>query len=257
MFDRTLRVVRWLLSQRSKSKRTKELVLLKDRWENRPPKPQGEREILQQRPFENLEVRVINLERRSDRLESVSEQLKQVGIHRFEKYIGIDGRKEYPGINPLVGGSIGCELSHISAVSAGASDATEAIMICEDDLVFLCSQDELESIVAEFLANPSLDVLCLSGRPRGGSLAISPGLRLVIGLVGRGCYIVKPHVAGALVRVFAQGLFELDRGSLAGKGDLTWRRLQLESLFFAFPRKDIACQAEGFSDIEGRELGPR
>lgn len=139
----------------------------------------------------------------------------------------------------------------------GSIQKDSAVMVCEDDLEFVGRADEVMDCIEEFLANEQLDVLSLSGRARGGSIPISQNLRLVFGLVGRGCYVVKPHAVDPLLRRYEKGLAMLSKGDLRGKGDLMWRKLQTESLYFASPRKELARQRSGYSDIEQRELGPR
>jgi hypothetical protein len=129
--------------------------------------------------------------------------------------------------------------------------------VCEDDLEFLAPRAEIEHAVRTFLDSPDLDVLSLSGRARGGAVPLENGLRLVVGLVGRGCYIVKPHMVEPLFDVFEKGIPKLMAGKRTGKGDLMWGRLQKRRHFFAAPHGTLAQQGSGFSDIEGRELGPR
>lgn len=204
-----------------------------------------------------VSVRVINLENRPDRLLKISKQLENLGVRDWNRVVGFDGKEFYPQLAQVIAGSVGCEISHIAAISAGISPETEAVMVCEDDLEFVASRIHLEAIITEFLEDSRLDVLSLSGRPRGGSIPISDNLRVVIGLVGRGCYLIKPHMISPLVEVFSDGLKKLNRGDLKGKGDLEWREVQSTKYFFAFPRQDVAQQAAGFSDIEGKHLGPR
>jgi hypothetical protein len=162
-----------------------------------------------------------------------------------------------PSVDPVLAGSIGYEISHLEAISHHIPPDSDAIVVCEDDLEFLCTPQKFEVVVAEFLNDPRLDVLCLSGRPRGGSIPISENLRLVIDLVGRGCYVIKPHMVEPLTKIFGSGLRKLHKGNLRGKGDLEWRKIQERRYFFAFPRDDLAPQSDGFSDIERKFLGPR
>ena len=207
--------------------------------------------------FDRISTRVINLESRDDRLLQVSQNLKSVGIRKWEVITGINGKVVLPNINGLIAGSIGCELSHIAAISAGVRSDLDAIMVCEDDLEFTASSEEIRVVIEEFLAHPLLDVLSLSGRPRGGSMNVSDNLRIVFGLVGRGCYLIKPHMANPLTQIFGSGLAKLNKGKIRGKGDLEWRKCQSREYFFSFPRKDLAQQSAGFSDIEEKFLGPR
>lgn len=239
-------------------KRLRRLSLLRRRWDRRLPPTEPVGISSDGRMFrDRISTRVINLEKRPDRLLQVTNNLEAAGIPEWIRINGVDGRKNLPGLNSLLSGSIGCEIAHIAAISLGAPSDCEAIMVCEDDLEFLASPEKIGRVIEEFLDNPSLDVLCLSGRPRGGSIPISRNLRVVVGLVGRGCYLAKPHMVIPLIEIFSRGLRQLERGRLRGKGDLEWREAQEKKYFFAAPREDVARQAEGYSDIENRILGTR
>lgn len=198
---------------------------------------------------------VINLERRPDRLESFATQMKKLGITKWIRVSAVDGKKQFPNLPSFYAGSLGCTLSHISALETDLSDS-EAIFVCEDDLEFLESTEVLSRMISQFLDSESLDVLAISGRPRGASLNLNRELRVVTGLVGRGGYIVKPHMIPVLTEAFSSGIPLLKQGKRRGKGDLRWRKVQ-RSHVFAHPRWPVACQAAGYSDIEGRDLGPR
>jgi hypothetical protein len=130
-------------------------------------------------------------------------------------------------------------------------------MICEDDLIFLRPWAEIQTYIDEFAANPALDVLSLSYRGRGGSVTVSPNLKILTGAVGRGCYIVKRHMVEPLQHTNERGIKLLLKGKRKGKGDVMTFPLQQDKYFFAAPRVQVAQQREGFSDIEGKQLGPR
>jgi hypothetical protein len=253
-----LEVVRNLRHGLATRRRARSLRLLENRWDSHKSVAKlnpTSRET--KSAFARITTRVINLDRRGDRLHKVSSSLAYVGVNKWERIPGVEGNVLYPEVGRELAGSIGCQISHIAAIARGLSPGAEAIMICEDDLEFLGSPALIRSLVAEFLEDPRLDVLSLSGRPRGGSIPISDNLRVVIGLVGRGCYLIKPHMISPLIEVFSDGLKKLNRGNLNGKGDLEWRPVQTSKFFFAFPRQDVAQQSAGFSDIEGKHLGPR
>jgi hypothetical protein len=86
-------------------------------------------------------------------------------------------------------------------------------MVCEDDLEFLKNRAEISELIQEFLENPLLSVLCLSGRARGGSFPLSEKLRISTGIVGRGCYIAKPNAVQPLIDAFAEGIPDLILGN--------------------------------------------
>lgn len=251
-------VTRMLRANLNSRRRRIALKGLEQRWESLSSDFQCTQIVGRDRNvWDRVSIRVINLEKRPDRLQSITEQLLRLGVPSWDRIVGANGLELCPEHSSVVAGSIGCEVSHIAAISEGIASEIEAVMVCEDDLEFVGSSNQLESAVEEFLQDPRLDVLSLSGRPRGGSIAVSDNLRIVIGLVGRGCYLIKPHMVVPLVEIFGDGLRKLKHGKLEGKGDLEWRKAQSTRFFFAFPRQDLAQQSEGFSDIESKYLGPR
>jgi len=207
--------------------------------------------------FSGVNVVVINLDNRGDRLESVTGQLASVGITEWTRISAVDGKSVFPDLDPFFAGSAGCSLSHIEALEQGSFDAPEAVMVCEDDLEFIGSREQLSACVEEFLTSPNLDVLCIAVRARGGSHHVSKKLRVIIGGAGRGCYLVKPHMVTRLLDAYQAGMPKLMAGDRAGKGDRMWHPLQQKGSFFAAPIGQLARQGSGFSDIEGRDLGPR
>lgn len=243
----------------SRRQRSKQLARFKRRWIAYSSFPAAEEAIPNptREIYDRVQVRVINLDSRMDRLDQIGSNLRSMGFHQWDRISGFNGRERLPSFPGLLSGSIGCEISHIAAISNGFGKNVEAIIVCEDDLEFLCQVTELKHVIEEFLADPRIDILALSGRPRGGSIVISENLRIVFGLVGRGCYLLKPHMVAPLLEIFSEGLRKLLAGDLRGKGDLMWRQAQLENYVFAFPRQHLAQQSAGFSDIESKELGPR
>ena len=207
--------------------------------------------------FSGVNVVVINLDNRGDRLESVTGQLASVGITEWTRISAVDGKSVFPDLDPFFAGSAGCSLSHIEALEQGSFDAPEAVMVCEDDLEFIGSREQLSACVEEFLTSPNLDVLCIAVRARGGSHHVSKKLRVIIGGAGRGCYLVKPHMVTRLLDSYQAGMPKLMAGDRAGKGDRMWHPLQQKGSFFAAPIGQLARQGSGFSDIEGRDLGAR
>ena len=206
---------------------------------------------------ETIGIYVINLRQREDRLREFSESASSNGIpnwNRVEAVLGTDGR---PGLDGVWANSIGCSLSHNLALQKFAESRHQVGLIFEDDTALDVPWGEVEKLIQEFTENPTLDVLCLSYRARGGSLVISKNLRLVVGAVGRGAYVVKRHMVRPLQSANLAGVPKLQKGNRRGKGDVMWGRLQTKKYFFAAPRWQTAHQNEGFSDIEQAVLGQR
>lgn len=207
--------------------------------------------------FKRLDIVVINLKSRPDRLEEVSAEMARIGISRWRRLDAVDGRQQFPNLDPFYSGSIGCSLSHVLAFSEARWDECEALLVCEDDVEFLVDRETIAGAIREFLDNPNLDVLALYGKARGGSHQISDNLRIAVGLVGTVCYVIKPHMAEVIGELFTAGVADLQASKRRGKSDVLWNRLQARDYFFATPIGSYSRNREGFSDIEGRLLGPR
>ena len=76
------------------------------------------------------EVYIINLERRKDRLENITNQLNRFDIN-FKRFNAVDGKHE--GIT----GAVGCLRSHLGVIRHAISKGHQKIAIFEDDII-LC-----------------------------------------------------------------------------------------------------------------------
>ena len=208
-------------------------------------------------PLEDVPVIVINLPSRPDRMKDFSSEMLKINVTNVTVVPGVPGRELYPDIPGDFSGAIGCNLAHSNAVEAIDWSGHSLQMICEDDLEFLVSRSEIDTLLGEFVANEALDVLCLAGRVRGAKIPISENLYLATGIVGQACYVLKPHMAAPLANLWRSGVEDLSRERLRGKNDHIWNTLQAGTSFFAFPRAQIARQRESFSDIQGRNLPPQ
>lgn len=247
---------RALIHARGRLSRETKRVFLKARWALRRRKnvePLAEAEDVMRKTG----VSVINLAHRGDRIDDFSREMERLKITDWRRVEAVDGRADFPSINPFFSASIGCTLSHIAALEQADWSEKDAWIVCEDDAQFLVDRAELSLVLASFMNDPSLDVLALYGRARGGSLHIGSGLRISLGIVGRVCYVIKPHMKGVLIDEFSAGVPLMLKGIRKGKGDQMWRKLQRSRYFFATPAKTMVRNRAGFSDIEGKVLGPR
>ena len=259
IYELTSKLYRSLIERLKKYKRQIKTLFLRARW------ALNAHRIVAQLPefssddqvFAAVDFVVINLDGRPERLQSFGRQMETLGVADWRRVGATNGREHFPEKPPFFAGSLGCTLSHIDALDSIRWENYSAAVICEDDAEFLVNRRELATLVADFLSNPKLDVLALGGRVRGGAHAISPRLRIGMGIVGRDCYVVKPHMANILVKKFREGIPLLENGQRRGKGDQMWRSLQSHGYFFANPRATAVRQSAGFSDIEAKELGPR
>ena len=250
-------VWRFLKSRERKLRRSTEVGLLRLRWELRSARNSQPLGKPPKSIFDQLSIKVINLEHRGDRLTAFCKQMEKLGINDWERIPAVDGKKKYVNLKSVFAGSIACTESHIEALASQDPTSPRIAMVCEDDLEFLANRSEIEGVISEFLSNPLLSVLCLSGRPRGASFYLSRRLRVATGIVGRGCYLVKHQAVQPLINAFQAGIPELVLGRVEGKGDRMWGKLQKRGFFFAFPSGPVAQQSAGYSDIEDVMLGPR
>lgn len=184
-------------------------------------------------------VLYINLESRPDRRASMERLFADNAIVSSR----IEAVSAVPGI-------LGCGQSHVKALSTPVPSDTP-IMVCEDDLVFTVSRAQLDEIVGEFLCNPALDVLCLAYNLRAKPVPVSRNLQITDNTQTTACYVVKPDAVRYLRESFAESVDDLMGGMDTKKAalDIAWKKLQGGKLIFAAPRKRVAVQRPGFSNI--------
>jgi GR25 family glycosyltransferase involved in LPS biosynthesis len=105
-------------------------------------------------------VYIINLERRNDRKNKISNELKKVGITNYEFITAIDGKN--PDIYKMYkklknekksklksSGHLGCLLSHVKVLNKAYTDGCNQSLIIEDDIFFKYNNfiDELKNII--------------------------------------------------------------------------------------------------------------
>ena len=219
------------------------------------PKPEGQSENearLSERP-QNLVAIYINLDRRLDRRREIERELEALGLAP-ERFPAVDGRFVSEGSpNPVSRASLACAISH-SEVLAAQQTLDRAVMVCEDDLMFMVGRERVFELLREFFADPRLDVLCLANNVADTPLAISENLCISQNISTTACYVVKPRALALLESNFAESVALLAAGAPVQKGSLDqhWKKLQKGTLYFAVPRKRVARQRPSKSDITGR-----
>lgn len=194
----------------------------------------------------DIPVFYINLESREDRDRETRTELDLIGLRNYQRFDAISHQS----------GVLGCALSH-SQLLESLDNVRGPVMICEDDIEFLASQEQLEEILDEFLQDDRLDVLCIAHNNRSKPMPVGRLLAIVHRTKTTSCYVVKEKARGLLLKNFRGSVKGLDRGGSEAKfaPDVFWRRLQLWRLFFAIPRERVARQRASFSDIRGRWVG--
>lgn len=84
-------------------------------------------------------VYVVNLDRRPDRMRSVSDELNKNNI-KFERFSAVNGN-DITHSSGLTNGAVGCLLSHYQIIKKSYDEGAEAIFIFEDDIE-LCEDFE-------------------------------------------------------------------------------------------------------------------
>lgn len=195
---------------------------------------------------DDVDVVVINLLHRKDRLTEIARQLSRIGIKRYDVLEAFDGRKLYAGEQWLAG-KWGCAMSHYSALME-KKFSLRPLLVIEDDLVFVDSPTVLRDAVVAFLADDRLDLMTLDWstvRKR----KISEEFYFVTDSVLTSAYLVKPRGLEHLERDFSRSIRNLERGKNFPI-DHAWWRSQRWNLISVAPVVKLCRQASGSSDTE-------
>ena len=196
-----------------------------------------------------IPVTYINLDKRSDRSETIRREFLHIGLRSPRRFSAIEDE------NPMLGAA----RSHLAVLEDFALSSPESlVMVCEDDLTFIGSREELDQVVEEFAGDPRLDVLCLAYMIKNTTKAVevkevraTEHLLISNQILTQACYVLKPSAIIPVIGSLRQSIRLLSAGvqwSYAA-GDVYWQTLQQGRLFFAYPEKRLARQSAGHSDI--------
>ena len=111
-------------------------------------------------------VFVINLDRRPDRLQEITNELVNNGICSYEKFSAVDGKTLTGQYNVPIG-HVGCTLSHLGVAQLAKERGYKNYVVLEDDAVF--SPSFKEDFVKAFKHVPKdWDCIFLGGSHVGG-----------------------------------------------------------------------------------------
>ena len=194
----------------------------------------------------------INLDHRTDRLAFIESEFARLSIK---------GAIRVPAILESKG-AIGCLKSHILALEQDLS-TDRCIWICEDDIQFKVSREDLDLYIREFMES-SADILCLGFASRH-DIEYSEHLRQSFDLQTASCYLVKSQFKSVLCDFWKANLHSYETNEKnpykdyfddlsVHKGeyictDMSWKVLQ-QSYIFVIPKVRCVVQRPGFSDIE-------
>ena len=185
----------------------------------------------------------INLDKRSDRKLETESELQRIGVGNADRFPAIQNSD----------GALGCAQSHLQILREFHGSGKELLWVCEDDIQFKGSREELNEVVFDFLRRPKLDVLCLGYRLRAPRLPISRNLAVANGIQTTLCYFVKAQASHAIIHAFERS----ERLLLSGANralssiDQQWKLEQSGKLLFCVPRKKLVHHRKSFSDIAG------
>jgi len=187
-------------------------------------------------------IKYINLDERVDRDTLIKSSFEQLNLNSYSRFSAI---KESPG-------SLGCSKSHYDIVSSWKPKKNQLLMVCEDDIEFLLSKDQINEIINEFANNDKLSVLCLAYNHRLEN-PISPLLSISANIQTTGCYIIKDYMKPVLESTFQYSIDLHDAKINNGYSaiDQVWKILQTD-FFFAITNLRAAYQRESYSDIENK-----
>lgn len=173
---------------------------------------------------------VINLERRTDRLEQFDAEAKRIGFE-YEVHKAVDGKAE--GIDPIVAG----RLSHIQVLESIKPD--EMVLICEDDAVF-CDDflDKFETHMAKLPQD--WDIFYL-GAVKNRTEPVNAYWVRQLETTGTHAYCIKPEK----VEYFIQVAKNFDLWI-----DVAYRLVSDKTNAYVC-HPNISIQSEGFSDLRG------
>ena len=173
---------------------------------------------------------VINLPRRTDRLEQFDKEAKKIGFD-YEIHPAMDGK--FLGMDPIVAG----RLSHIEVLSKIKPD--EMVLICEDDAKF---DTEFNTKFDEYMADlpKNWDIFYLGAIKNETRPVNKHWVRQVVS-TGTQAYCVNP----AKVDLFIQIAREFDQWI-----DVAYRLwADRTNAYIANP--NLVIQHDGFSDLRG------
>jgi GR25 family glycosyltransferase involved in LPS biosynthesis len=173
---------------------------------------------------------VINLERRTDRLEQFDKEAKRIGFE-YEVHPAMDGK--FLGMDPIVAG----RLSHIEVLRKIKPD--EKVLICEDDALF---REDFNEAFDEYMTDlpKNWDIFYLGAIKNETRPVNKHWVRQIVS-TGAQAYCVNP----AKVDLFIQIAREFEQWI-----DVAYRLwADRTNAYIAHP--NLVIQQDGYSDLRG------
>ena len=192
----------------------------------------------------------INLDKRQDRRARFECEFRKIGVDpvKLRRISAVDTPKN---------GALGCLTSHINACRVAIEEYPgKNVLICEDDIVFQKSGEEIRGMLSSFRHDSNFeggyDVVMLAHNTHRSSPTNIPGIIKIIDSQTASAYLANTSYLEKLVNVYEEALksFNIDHvWKEEYWNDQCWKVLQKQDTWYGFvPR--IAIQGESYSDIE-------
>lgn len=187
----------------------------------------------------DCEIYYINLDHRIDRDIQIKNEFYKLGIFNYKKFNAIYN----------LNGALGCAKSH-KEIYEMSCNTNKLIFICEDDVIFHCSKNELDKLVEIFFNDKRLDVLCVANLSHL-HLNVNNNFKITSSTQTMSCYIIKPHMIKLFIAIANESITGLlnEKDEKIFSIDQLWKRLQSKYIF-AIPKFKFASQGISYSDIQ-------
>jgi len=183
--------------------------------------------------LKQIKIFVINLDKRKDRLEEVSQMLED---YQWERIEAIETAKGY----------YGCVLSHIKCLKKAKEEGLPEVIIMEDDFHFVGD--------GEFYFPPPECDVCLYSCLLIENEDYNENFYKINKAQHTDFYLVKEHYYDTLISTFTESLMNLlNEYKKENYLDVYWLENQKKDLFLC-PHIRLGYQREGYSDIKNHEM---
>ena len=186
-------------------------------------------------------VFVINLDRRTDRLEQFTAEMSKLDLP-FERFPAI--ATEF-GID-------GCGLSHLSVLKLAKERGYKNVLIFEDDFELVVSKEVFWSTLSSFLETTPFDVYMLSHGIETSEHFTDATVKVTCAQGAAG-YIVHESFYDMLINLYEDAMptLQITKQHWIYANDQIWKRLQPSSRWYA-AASYLGKQRGSYSDLAGR-----
>jgi hypothetical protein len=195
---------------------------------------------------------LINLDRRPDRLQAVTEEWGKTGLEQFKRLPAVDGSKLPLPTNWVGGaGAYGCQQSHLRILEEAITTNAPAVMVFEDDVTFVPDfAPRLQQLLSEVPADAH--AIFLGGQHMNTHPPIATDNFSVL----RAQNVHRTHAYILFGQQYIRHLYKVWSDTNTHI-DHCWGNEHQRNWNVYTPRDWLCGQADGKSDINGRELGER